>query len=159
MTAFTIHPIADADRPVTLAFISEHWGLPIVSRGIAHPAHEYPGFIAWKSGRIAGLITYHIAGDQCEITTLDSIMEGLGIGTALIQQVSEAARAAGSRRLWLITTNDNVNALRFYQKRHFELVAVHRRAIEQSRQIKPSIPPLGFDGIPIRDEIELEIRL
>lgn len=159
MTAFTIHPIADADRPATLAFISEHWGLPVVSRGIAHPAHEYPGFIAWKSGRIAGLITYHIAADQCEIITLDSIMEGLGIGTALIQQVSEAARAAGCTRLWFITTNDNTNALRFYQKRGFEMVAIHRRAVESSRHMKPSIPLLGFDDIPIRDEIELELRL
>jgi RimJ/RimL family protein N-acetyltransferase len=73
--------------------------------------------------------------------------------------VKEVARQHGCQRVWLITTNDNLNALRFYQKRGFELVAVHRRAIDEARKIKPEIPLIGEYGIPIRDEIELEIAL
>ena len=61
--------------------------------------------------------------------------------------------------MWLITTNDNLNALRFYQKRGFELVAVHRHAVDESRKIKPEIPLVGENGIPIRDELGLELAL
>jgi RimJ/RimL family protein N-acetyltransferase len=78
---------------------------------------------------------------------------------ALIEAVKNTARAAKCKRLWLITTNDNLNALRFYQKRGFVLVAVHRNALEISRQLKPEIPLFGADGIPLRDEIELEMIL
>lgn len=106
-----------------------------------------------------GLATYHLDGDSCEIVTLDSLVEGRGIGSALVAEIEKAATAAGCRRLWLVTTNDNLAALRFYQKRGFVLVAVHPNALEQSRQLKPSIPTVGVDGIPLRDEIELEMLL
>ena len=79
--------------------------------------------------------------------------------SAEIEAVKEVACKAGCRRLWLITTNDNLNALRFYQKRGFALVAVHRNALEISRKFKPEIPLIGADGIPLRDEIELEMIL
>ncbi|WP_208896861.1 GNAT family N-acetyltransferase [Streptomyces incarnatus] len=70
-----------------------------------------------------------------------------------------AARGVGSGRLWLVTTNDNVRDLRFYQRYGFDLVAVHRDAVARSRALKPTIPRLGMDGIPIRHELELELRL
>ena len=73
--------------------------------------------------------------------------------------VRAAAVAAGCRRLWLITTNDNLPALRFYQRRGFVLAALHRDAIAASRRLKPQIPLLGLDNIPIRDELELEMAL
>ena len=94
-----------------------------------------------------------------EIVSIDSTHPGRGVGTALIEAVKKEARRQGCRRLWLITTNDNLNALRFYQKRGFALVAVHRNAIEISRRLKPEIPLTGHDGIPLRDEIELETLL
>ncbi len=52
-----------------------------------------------------------------------------------------------------------MNALRFYQKRGFVLVAIHRDALDISRKLKPEIPLIGNDGIPLRDEIELEMIL
>ena len=64
-----------------------------------------------------------------------------------------------ARRAWLITTNDNLDAIRFYQRRGFTIATVHAGAIEQSRTIKPSIPLVGSYGIPIRDEIEFEMLL
>jgi hypothetical protein len=62
--------------------------------------------------------------------------------------------------LWLISTNDNLNALKFYQKRGFSLVKLYKNAVNETRKkIKPEIPLIGENGIPIRDEVELEILL
>ena len=107
----------------------------------------------------AGVATYIIKGDQCEIISLDSLDEGKGIGTALINAVVKEAQSRSCRRLFLSTTNDNLHALRFYQKRGFELTAIRRGAVNKSREIKPAIPMLGGNGIPLRDEIELEMPL
>jgi RimJ/RimL family protein N-acetyltransferase len=71
----------------------------------------------------------------------------------------ECAKEAGASRVWLITTNDNTDALRFYQKAGFRIVAVHQDAVALARRIKPEIPIMGENGIPIRDEIELELML
>jgi ribosomal protein S18 acetylase RimI-like enzyme len=98
-------------------------------------------------------------GGECEVITLDSVRQGIGVGTALLEAVSRAASERKCSRLWLITTNDNVDALRFYQKRGLRLETIHRDAIEQSRDMKPQIPLTGAHGIPIRDEIELELLL
>ena len=140
--------------------LTENWGSPVmVTRGRTHRVEELPGFIADLDGKPAGLITYEVVGDDCEITSLNSLAEGKGIGSALVDAVKDTAVATGCRRLWLITTNDNTHALCFWQKRGFSLAAVYPGAIEQSRKIKPEIPLVGSDGIPIRDEIELEIFL
>ena len=159
-TSFTIRSIADTDRARIATFIAERWSAEIVVvHGAAYRPHELPGFVAWRGDAIAGLITYHIENRACEIVTIDSVQSGVGVGIALIEAVKQSARQAGCHRLWLITTNDNINALMFYQKRGFALVAVHRNAIEQSRKIKPQIPLIGEYGIPLRDEIELEMEL
>jgi ribosomal protein S18 acetylase RimI-like enzyme len=106
-----------------------------------------------------GLITYRVDGDGCEIITLNSLMERIGIGTALVKAVQSKAASSNWRRLWLITTNDNLQALSFYQRRGFSLAALHRNAVDLSRKLKPEIPQIGFNGIPIRDELELEMLL
>ena len=130
-----------------------------MSRGRIHYPQELPGFVAMRDDKPVGLVTYRIDGSQCEIVTLNSVVEGLGIGSGLIDAVKSAAISAKCHRIWLITTNDNTPALRFYQKRGFVLVAVYINAIEQSRKLKPEIPMVGLDGIPLRDEIELEMSL
>jgi len=91
--------------------------------------------------------------------SLDALEQWRGIGTALLAAVEEAARTAGCTRLWLITTNDNTGALRFYQRRGMVLAAMHPDAIAASRAIKPAIPAIGNHRIPIRDELELEMAL
>ncbi len=131
----------------------------MVTRGKMHQADELPGFIAVHEGKPAGLVTYHINGNECEIVSMNSLVERTGIGSALIDAVKDVAAKAGCKRLWLITSNDNTAALRFYQKRGFSLVAVYRNAVEQSRKLKPEIPLIGNDGIPLRDEIELGMFL
>jgi ribosomal protein S18 acetylase RimI-like enzyme len=157
MTGVEIRPVGTADSAWIKSLLRAHWcSVQIVTRGRIHLADRLPGFIATQEGERVGLITYCIDAEQCEIVTLNSVVERMRVGSALVDAVTKAAASAQCRRVWLITTNDNTDALRFYQQRGFALVAIHRNAIEHSRTIKPEIPALGMHGIPIRDEIELE---
>jgi ribosomal protein S18 acetylase RimI-like enzyme len=151
-----IREIRDADRPAVRALLFRNWGPPgVVTRGRLHPAHAYPGFVAVVEGRIVGLLTYEIRGRRCEVITLDAFRKGRGIGTRLLAAAERRARASGCSEVWLITTNDNLRALRFYQRRGVRIRRVHENALEASRRIKPSIPRVGLHGIMLRDEIEL----
>jgi GNAT superfamily N-acetyltransferase len=155
-----IQPLNIADREWVSQFILEHWGSnKVVSRGVIYYPQDLPGFVALHEGEKLGLVTYNITGASCEIVTINSIRPFSGVGTALIEAVKNIALESGCERLWLITTNDNLNALRFYQKRGFELVAIHRNALKLSRKLKPEISFIGDHGIPLRDEIELEMKL
>jgi ribosomal protein S18 acetylase RimI-like enzyme len=131
----------------------------VVTRGESYCPVELPGFVTIRDTNRVGLVTYHIEGQDCEIVTLNSMHPSMGIGSALISALVKVAKQEMCKRIWVITTNDNTGALRFYQKKGFVLVAVYRNAIKESRQIKPEIPLIGYDGIPIRDEIELEYVL
>jgi GNAT superfamily N-acetyltransferase len=155
---FNVRPLRPQERERVADLIARRWGSEVVVvHGTIYRPAELPGFLALHAGEWVGLATYRIADAACEIVSLDSLQPGIGVGTALLNAVKEAARRARCSRLWLITTNDNLAALRFYQKRGFSLVAVHRGAVERARRLKPEIPTIGQDGIPIQDEIELEL--
>jgi ribosomal protein S18 acetylase RimI-like enzyme len=155
-----IVPLSERWRPWALDLIAREWGSwDIISRGRVHAVETLPGFVAERADKALGLATYHIEADQCELVSLNSLEERRGIGGALIEAVKRAASDAGCRRLWLVTTNDNLPALGFYQKHGFRLVAVHPEALEASRRLMPEIPRLGREGIPLRDELELEMTL
>ncbi len=157
---FNLRRLTQNDLPRLRQFWRENWGDEfVVARGVIYRPDHLDGFIAFDGREWIGGITYHFSGSDCEIISLDSLREGQGLGTLFLEKAIEAARANGCRRIFLITTNDNLNALGFYQKRGFELVAVHRGAANESRKIKPGIPLIGNDGIPLRDEIELEMLL
>lgn len=152
-----IRALEAADAEWVRAFFVEHWGGTemVYSRGVHH-CDQLPGFVALDGEEPIGVLTYAVSEGQYEIVSLDSLREGQGIGTMLMQAVEALARERHLQRIWLITTNDNLNALRFYQKRGYELVCIYRHAVEQARKIKPQIPLVGDEGIAIRDEIELE---
>ena len=154
-----VRPFREGDREWVRETLRELWGETVVSRGAVHDPTALPGFVAEEGGERVGLLTYRIDGADCEVVTIDAFPEGAGAGTALLDAAAAAAREAGCGRVWLITTNDNLRALRFYQRRGFRLVAVHPDALERSRELKPSIPEIGLDGIPLRDELELELTL
>ena len=155
-----IMPIAKTDRTWIEALLQKYWGsTQVVSRGQLHQADHLPGFVAVLWGQSVGLVTYHLVDRQCELVTINSLVERQGIGTALIDAVRVEATRANCTRLWLVTTNDNLAALRFYQKRGFSLARLHPNAVERSRQLKPEISLTGQHGIPIRDEIELEMLI
>ena len=117
------------------------------------------GYCAMEDDEIIGLITYRTADGEMEILSLDSLRENNGVGTALLNKAILKAKEIGCAKITLITTNDNLSALRFYQKRGFDMVRIHRNALEQSRKIKPEIPLIGENDIPLKHEIELEMLL
>ncbi len=177
MSDYIIRPLERSDREWVAHFLDERWGTTqIVSRGKSVYGHLLPGFMAERRAPAPaegdseggesdvseatpeniGLVTVHIGDKECEITTLNSLTESAGVGSALVEAVENWAREAGIERLWLVTTNDNLAALKFWQRRGYELVTVHRNAIAEARRIKPQIPITGLNGITIRDEIELE---
>ena len=159
MNRFQIRPLHDGDLHWVRHLLEAHWlSTEIVTRGRVHHADRLPGFAATLDDTPVGLVTYQIEGDACEIITLNSLVERWGIGSALMEAVKEAAVAAGCSRLWLISTNDNQAALGFYQRKGFSVVAVYRNALEESRGLKPEIASVGMGGIPLLDEIELEMR-
>jgi N-acetylglutamate synthase-like GNAT family acetyltransferase len=148
------------DLPRLRQFWIEHWGgEEMISRGTIYRPEQLEGFVVEDGEEWVGLLTFVIQADECEVMSLDSLREGQGIGSKLIDQITDEARTQGCKRLFLITTNDNLNALGFYQKRGFEIVAIHRGAVNESRKRKPSIPLVGYNNIPLRDEIELEMPL
>lgn len=150
-----IRHLTQNDLPHLRDFWVKQWGSGfIVVHNEIIQYDEVDGFIYddW-----AGVITFIVRGDECEIISLDSLHEGKGIGTILISEVLRETKEKKCSRIFLITTNDNLHALGFYQRRGFELVAIRRGAVNESRKAKPSIPLIGENNIPLRDEIELEI--
>jgi ribosomal protein S18 acetylase RimI-like enzyme len=142
--------------------IFESWGDElIVGRGISRRVGDLRALVALgERGERVGVATFDVDGDAAELVTLDALRSGAGVGRALVDGVAAAARAAGARRLIVMTTNDNLRALRFYQRYGFRLVALRPEAVDEARRlVKPSIPSVGEDGIPIRDEIDLELDL
>ncbi len=155
-----IRALGPGDRGWALEIV-RGWGTDfVVSRGRKIFAAELPGLCAVSpSGGRVGLATYEVVEDECQLVTLHAFVPFVGIGTRLVEAVRRAAVDSGCRRLWLITTNDNMDALRFYQRRGFSLVAVHGGLRDVARRLKPEIPIVGAYGIPIRDEVELEMPL
>jgi ribosomal protein S18 acetylase RimI-like enzyme len=155
-----IRALQVTDRDWVEGVLVENWGSShIVTRGQVHQAHSLSGFVAVHYGEPVGLLLFRLAEGACEIVSLNSLRDGLGIGSALIEAVKDEALSAGCERVWLVTTNDNLAAQRFYQGRGFSVVAVHEGAVDRSRALKPEIPTHGEGGIPIRDEIEMELLI
>jgi GNAT superfamily N-acetyltransferase len=153
----SVRPVKEGDRPMLAWLVAELWGSEIVAvHGASLRPAEMAGFIAERSGRLAGLLTYQLLGDDVmEIVTLNAIDRRAGIGTRLIEAAVSKARRFGCREIRLTTTNDNVDALRFYQRRGFRLAELRPGAVDRARQHKPEIPRVGDYGIPLRDEIDL----
>ncbi|GAB0168136.1 GNAT family N-acetyltransferase [Lysinibacillus sp. CTST325] len=153
----TVIPIQQLQQNDVLQFFKEHWGSTemVISSGI-YDCSKLDGFAyVDEQNMLLGLVTYIIRDKECEIISLDSIVEGKGIGSLLVQAVEQHAFEQGCTMITLITTNDNLHALKFYQKRGYCLVAIIQNAVEHARAYKPEIPLIGNDGIPIRDEIRL----
>lgn len=141
--------------------IEREWAGPMVAtNGVLHNTSQAEGFVFLSSGKLAGYLLYCLENGECEVLVLHSLAENRGVGSALLRAAAEKAKQSGCGRLWLVTTNDNVHAIRFYQRFGMELKAVRIGAMDQARaSLKPSIPLVGMDGIPIRHEFEFEMIL
>ena len=156
----SIVPISNNYRVLVDTLIAESWSGPFIAvHGVLFDTRTQPGFVAVEDGAVAGYILYDLSDSNCEITVLESVIRGRGIGKALIDTVVDIAKQAACRRIWLVTTNDNTNAIRFYQRFGFNLQCVHINAVDKARGLKPQIPLTGCDNIPIKHEFVFEIIL
>lgn len=156
----SVRAARQADRPWMAGVLRESWSsTQVVSGGRSHDPSQLPALVAEVSGERVGLATYRVDGDQCEVVSLDALLPRRGVGSELLSAAKEVASMEGCRRLWLITTNDNLDALRFYQRRGLRLVAVRHDAVDRAREINPQIPEAGSFGIAVHDELELEVEL
>ncbi len=153
---FEIRPATPGDRDWIVALLRERWGgeTMVVHDTVYRPA-DLPAFVAVDGPDLVGLVTYAPGSESWEVLSLDSLVPGRGIGSALLDRLEEAARARGCPRITLVTTNDNIDAMRFYQRRGYRIASIDPGAVDRARRIKPSIPLIGRHGIPIRDEVTM----
>lgn len=140
------------------SFFVEHWETThvVFSIGKFHYA-ELEGFAVMdENDEITGMGTYKILDQECEIISLNSEHEKQGVGSSLLYVIENIAKEKNCHSIKAITTNDNLQALKFFQKRGYVISDIVRNAVEESRKTKPEIPFYSKDGIPIRDEIILE---
>ena len=131
-----------------------------VRRGERVDALRPPGWVAEGDGRPVGLLTAAARDDGWELVLLVATERRAGVASLLVERLLEEARAAGASRVWLVTTNDNLGALAFYQRLGFRLSALRPGAVDEARAtLKPEIPARGQDDLPIRDELELALPL
>lgn len=152
-----IERISTETRNLVNQFFIDNWFSTDMSvRGEIIDGTKLDGFLLQEDSKIIGLVTYKFYENICEIISLDSKKENIGIGSALLKEVEKVATDNDCKKMRLITTNDNMRALQFYQKRGYCLTKLYPNAMDEVRKIKPSVPELGDNDIPLRDEIELE---
>ena len=154
-----VRSLVEADRARLTEFMTQYWGTTqMAGHGQLFNIPDLDGFVAEIDGSWVGHVAYVIEGETLEIVWIGSASERNGSGSALVASCARLARDTGLSRIWLITTNDNLDALRFYQRRGFHLIAIHPDAVTETRKsLKPEIPLVGSFGIPMRDEIRLEL--
>ncbi|MEV0644298.1 GNAT family N-acetyltransferase [Phytomonospora sp. NPDC050363] len=158
MAETIIRVATEADRPAVDAILTASWGRPfVVLGGNGVDLTGQPALVALIGDEIVGALVYRVDGDALEVLSVNS--RAGGAGTGMITAARDHALALGLRRLWLVTTNNNSSALRFYQRNGLHLVGVRTGAVSAARKIKPTIPRNDHDGHAIDDELVLELRL
>lgn len=141
-------------------YIERHWfSRAVMSRGRLIYPHQERGLIERRDEKIIGLLTFRTDAEGMELLTLNSDLEGQGIGTQLMLAVIDIARRESLSRIWLTTTNDNLRVVSFNQRLGFRMIEIHLNAVEEARNTKPQIPLYGERGIRVQDEIVMELRL
>jgi len=160
MSSILIREKTVRDHAWITTLMLESWGSEqvVVLKRIFHPL-QLPAFVATSNDERIGLITFRLDPPVCEIITLNSLQPGLGAGRLLMDEVRKTALANDCTVLQLYTTNDNLDALRFYQKYGFQLERLIKGGVAADREIKPEIPLSADNGIPIRDYLEFTMRI
>jgi GNAT superfamily N-acetyltransferase len=150
-----------ADAALVRRTWKERWGDElIVSIDRTYAPQDVEGLLAADgAGEPTGLVTWARDGHQAEIVSLDALVPGEGIGRRLLAAAEEHLRASGVSRLTLVTTNDNVGAIRLYLGQGWRVVRLDLDGMDRVRELKPAVQLIGANGIPLRDMWELEKRL
>jgi ribosomal protein S18 acetylase RimI-like enzyme len=148
-----------ADRADTLALFRRDFGrAAVLAFGELMSLEECPAIVAEMRGDLAGALAYRMLPDALHVVALatDPLWQRSGVATHLAGEAEVLARRHGVGRLVFATTNDNLPALYFYQRRGWLITEVVPGAmIPHVREHARA----GFAGIPVRDEIRLEKRL
>jgi ribosomal protein S18 acetylase RimI-like enzyme len=150
--------VQPGELPVADACV-ERFGRTVARLGGLIDTAPLPRLVAERDGEVAGVLAFDAGDDGLEVVVLNALREGEGVGSELMHAALEEAVRRGCGRVWLITTNDNTRAIRFYQRLGMELVDARIGAVDDARRtLKPTIPLTGNDGIPIRHELVFELR-
>jgi GNAT superfamily N-acetyltransferase len=153
-----VHEATDRDRAVVRDLFQRDFGrTQIVAFGDVMNVDEMPALVALTYEDVSGALAYRLRGDGLHIVALatDALWQRSGVGGHLVAEAELLARRLSLARVIVTTTNDNVQALYFYQRRGYRITAVvPGSVIAQTKQERD-----GFGGIPVRDEVQLEKRL
>ncbi len=156
--AAVVRALGPGDLRWAAAVLDEGFGGRLqVRRREVVDALAWPGWVAERDGVAMGLLTFAARSDEWELVIVVSLEPRRGVGTLLVHRFLAEAGVGGARRVWLRTTNDNTGALAFYQRLGFRLVEVDLGAVDDARHLKAGLPELGAGGVPMRDELELEL--
>ncbi|MEU1845684.1 GNAT family N-acetyltransferase [Micromonospora sediminicola] len=157
MASIRVRPARAGDEAALAELHQREWGGPVVVvHNTRYDLRVLHTLVAVDdTGAVAGALTYRVDADGLEVVSLAASAPGNGTGSALMTAAEEVAGAVGADRIWLVTTNDNLGALRFYQRRGLRIVGVDAGAVDRARAVKPTIPHVGADGIPLHDELRL----
>lgn len=150
----------DAERAWITRELTREFSSPLIySAYRMFDTNTLPALVARRGGKLCGLACYRIDRDECELVAFLTTQRSIGVGSAMIAALRALAVSHGCRRLFLTTSNDNLAAMRFYQKRGFRFARVHQGSMDEGRKLIPSIPLQGHHGIRMRDDIEFEMAL
>ena len=141
------------EKTQAVDILRRRWREPVIARGRTYLFDHCEIFVAGDMQGIAAVS--HDEPPCMELVAINAFSQWQGVGSALIEAVTASARALGFEAIRLSTTNDNVDALRFYQRRGFRLTALRPGAVDEARRLKPTISVNGQHGIPIHDELDL----
>lgn len=155
-----IECITEENRKLLIPFIKENWhDIMMVIKGEQVDISEEDGFCILDGQNVEAVVTYRMKNNICEITLLHTAKQQCGIGTRLVQEVIKAAREKGADTITVVTTNDNIGAIAFYQKIGFDMEMLYRNSMDYVRKLKPTVPAIGDNNIPLRHEIEFAMHL
>jgi len=153
-----VRQAAPEDREPSLALFRHDFGrAAIVAFGEVMTLENHPAIVAEMKGELAGALAYRLQPGAFQIIALatDPMWQRSGVASHLVGEAELLTRRHGLSRLVFATTNDNLPALYFYQRRGWTITEVAAGAMIT----RSPAAHVGFAGIPVRDEIRLEKRL
>jgi GNAT superfamily N-acetyltransferase len=150
-----VREATDADREAARELFERDFGRThIVAFGEVMDVDQMPALVAVAHTDPSGALAYRLLGDALHIVALatDPMWQRSGVGAYLVAEAELLARRLKLARVVVATTNDNLPALYFYQRRGYRLTALVPESVVQHTHQQQD----GFAGIPVRDEIRLE---
>ncbi len=153
-----VREATDSDRAAARELFTRDFGrTKIVAYSEVMDIDQMPALVAVRYEEPSGALAYRLHGDALHIVALatDPMWQRSGVGGHLVAEAELLARRLNLRRLVVSTTNDNLPALYFYQRRGYRMTDFVPNSIIMHTGQEVS----GFAGILVRDEIRLEKTL